>query len=39
MLRLFGEQEPGAVTRMVVSGLEGLLFGFWVVLGLTRRPR
>jgi DNA-binding winged helix-turn-helix (wHTH) protein len=39
MVRLFGESEPGVLTQMAVSGLEGLLFGFWVVLGLTHRPR
>jgi hypothetical protein len=30
---------PGTLTRMVVSGLEGLVFGIGVVLGVTRRPR
>jgi hypothetical protein len=37
--RLLGESEPGLVTRLVISGGEGLLFGGGLVLGLTRRPR
>lgn len=37
--RLLGENEPGAVTRVVISAGEGLLFGSGLVLGLTRRPR
>jgi hypothetical protein len=27
------------MTRTLVSGFEGLLFGMGLVLGLTRRPR
>jgi DNA-binding winged helix-turn-helix (wHTH) protein len=38
LARLLGESGPGIVTRTVISGCEGLLFGFGVVLGLTRRP-
>ncbi|HEY7509652.1 MAG TPA: transcriptional regulator [Vicinamibacteria bacterium] len=37
--RLLGEREPGLVTRVVISGSEGLLFGSGLVFGLTRRPR
>jgi hypothetical protein len=37
--RLLGENEPGLVTRAVISGGEGLLFGCGLALGLTRRPR
>lgn len=37
--RLLGESEPGLLTRVVISGGEGLLFGSGLVLGLTRRPR
>jgi DNA-binding winged helix-turn-helix (wHTH) protein len=37
--RLLGEQDLRPVTRMLVSGFEGLLFGIGLVLGLTRRPR
>jgi hypothetical protein len=37
--RLLGEVEPGGVTRVVISGGEGLLFGCGLALGLTRRPR
>ena len=36
--RLLGEDGPGLVTRVVISGGEGLLFGAGLVLGLTRRP-
>jgi DNA-binding winged helix-turn-helix (wHTH) protein len=36
--RLLGESEPGLVTRVVISGGEGLLFGAGLALGLTRRP-
>ncbi len=39
LARLLGEAEPGLVTRTVISGGEGFLFGFGVVSGLTRRPR
>jgi DNA-binding winged helix-turn-helix (wHTH) protein len=38
LARLLGEDEPGLVTRLVISGWEGLLFGAGLVLGLTRRP-
>ena len=37
--RLLGEDGPGLVTRVVISGGEGLFFGAGLVLGLTRRPR
>ena len=37
--RLLGEDAPGSVTRVAISGGEGLLFGAGLVLGLTRRPR
>jgi hypothetical protein len=37
--RLLGEEEPGLVTRVVISGWEGLFFGCGLALGLTRRPR
>jgi hypothetical protein len=37
--RLLGEDEAGIVTRVVISGGEGLLFGCGLALGLTRRPR
>jgi hypothetical protein len=37
--RLLGEDAPGLVTRVVISGGEGLLFGCGLVFGLTRRPR
>ena len=37
--RLLGEEGPGLVTRVVISGGEGLLFGCGLALGLTRRPR
>jgi DNA-binding winged helix-turn-helix (wHTH) protein len=37
--RLLGEREPALVTRIVISGGEGLLFGSGLVFGLTRRPR
>jgi DNA-binding winged helix-turn-helix (wHTH) protein len=36
--RLLGEEAPGFVTRVVISGGEGLFFGAGLVLGLTRRP-
>ena len=39
LARLLGESEPGLVTRLAISGGEGLLFGAGLVLGLTRRPR
>jgi hypothetical protein len=37
--RLLGETELRPVTRTLVSGFEGLLFGIGLALGLTRRPR
>ena len=37
--RLLGEREMGPVTRAVLAACEGLLFGFGLILGLTRRPR
>jgi DNA-binding winged helix-turn-helix (wHTH) protein len=37
--RLLGEDGPGLVTRVVISGGEGFFFGAGLVLGLTRRPR
>jgi hypothetical protein len=37
LARLLGEREPGLVTRLVISGGEGLMFGSGLVLGLTRR--
>jgi DNA-binding winged helix-turn-helix (wHTH) protein len=36
--RLLGEQELRPVTRMLVSALEGLLFGAGLAFGLTHRP-
>jgi hypothetical protein len=39
LARLLGEAEPGLLTRTVISGGEGFLFGFGLLLGLTRRPR
>jgi DNA-binding winged helix-turn-helix (wHTH) protein len=38
MSRLLGEDGPGLVTHVVISGGEGLFFGAGLVLGLTRRP-
>jgi len=37
--RLLGETTPGAVTRIVISAWEGWMFGFGLIVGLTRRPR
>lgn len=37
--RLVGEREMGPVTRTVLAAYEGLLFGFGLIVGLTRRPR
>ena len=39
LARLLGEHEPGAVTRVAISGFEGLMFGSGVAAGLTKRPR
>ena len=39
LARLLGEDGPGLVTRVAISGGEGLFFGAGLVLGLTRRPR
>jgi DNA-binding winged helix-turn-helix (wHTH) protein len=39
LARLMGERELGPLTRSVIGGYEGLLFGFGLALGLTRRPR
>ena len=36
--RLLGEQSPGTLTRVVISGWEGLMFGAGLALGITRRP-
>ena len=38
LARLLGEPAPGPLTRIVISGWEGLWFGTGVALGLTRRP-
>jgi DNA-binding winged helix-turn-helix (wHTH) protein len=37
--RLLGEESPGMISSVVVSGWEGLAFGTGVILGLTHRPR
>ncbi len=39
LARLLGEVSPGMVTRVIISVYEGLLFGFGLILGFTRRPR
>ena len=39
LARLLGENSPGLATKCGISGFEGLLFGFGLVTGLTRRPR
>lgn len=39
LAHLLGETEPGSVTRITISAFEGLMFGFGLILGLTRRPR
>jgi len=36
--RLFGEPELGPRSRAALAAYEGLLFGFGLTLGLTRRP-
>jgi len=38
LARLLGEERLGWLTNVAIGGFEGLLFGFGVVLGLTRRP-
>jgi hypothetical protein len=38
LARIIGEQEVHPLTRTLVSGFEGLLFGFGLALGLTHRP-
>jgi len=38
LARILGEQEVHPLTRTLVSGFEGLLFGFGLALGLTHRP-
>jgi hypothetical protein len=37
--RLLGEPDFGRSTGMLVGALEGALFGFGLIAGLTRRPR
>jgi DNA-binding winged helix-turn-helix (wHTH) protein len=39
LAHLLGEMSPGTVTRTVISAWEGLMFGFGLIFGLTRRPR
>ena len=39
LARLLGEEHLRPVTRMVVSGFEGVLFGSGLAFGLTIRPR
>jgi len=39
LARLLGESTPGAVTRIVIGAGEGLMFGFGLAWGITRRPR
>jgi hypothetical protein len=39
LARLLGETDVGPVTRLALSGYEGLLFGLGLAFGLTRRPR
>jgi DNA-binding winged helix-turn-helix (wHTH) protein len=39
LARLLGEEVAGSATRNVISSAEGFLFGLWLSLGLTRRPR
>jgi DNA-binding winged helix-turn-helix (wHTH) protein len=38
LARLVGEEGPRPMTRSLVSGLEGLMFGFGLAFGLTHRP-
>lgn len=39
LARLLGEQQPGLVTRVAISVFEGMMFGFGLGTGLTKRPR
>jgi hypothetical protein len=39
LARCLGEPTPGIVTRLAISSGEGLVFGFGLAIGLTRRPR
>jgi DNA-binding winged helix-turn-helix (wHTH) protein len=39
LARLLGEPAPGAVTSIVISIFEGLMFGTGLAFGITRRPR
>jgi hypothetical protein len=39
LAHLLGEATPGPVTRIVISAWEGLMFGFGLIMGLTRRPK
>lgn len=38
LARLLGEETPGVLTAIVISGFEGFMFGSGVVSGLTHRP-
>jgi hypothetical protein len=38
LAHLLGETQPGWTTRTTLAAYEGLLFGFGLALGLTRRP-
>lgn len=39
LAHLLGEEAPKTVTRVVISGWEGWMFGAGLILGLTSRPR
>jgi DNA-binding winged helix-turn-helix (wHTH) protein len=39
LARCLGEATPGIVTRLAISAGEGMVFGFGLAWGLTRRPR
>jgi hypothetical protein len=39
LARLLGETTAGPITRSVISAWEGLMFGFGLIMGLTRRPK
>jgi DNA-binding winged helix-turn-helix (wHTH) protein len=39
LAHLLGETAPGPVTRSVISSWEGLMFGFGLIVGMTRRPK